>query len=397
MTGTRMTTARRAVAAIALTLVAPLVTLGAGSGAGAATVVATFPGVGYGYLATGANGSVWASNYESSTLTQISASGGQTTVSVDRAWGLTSDPQGNAYVDDYSAGGIYIVTPAESVSTFATGWSGAYGMAYGPDGDLYVSYADGTIYRIAPGGSYTTFATNAGGLGLAFDHSGNLYSSAGSTIYEISRGGSVSTFATVSGASFYGLAVAPYSNVLVAADDSNGVVDEFSPSGSPTVVVSYTQLPGAYTEVGSVAFDSAGNLYVGEWESENVYKVSGVAAGGPPTNLAVTPGTQSLTATWSSAASGETFVCTLMFGYGDPSSFTQVVSSPSCTFSGLDPSTTYGISVAESFGSTAIGPSAIAFGQPIAPPSTITCVRKHKTRHITGVSPTCPAGWHRAH
>lgn len=51
------------------------------------------------------------------------------------------------------------------------------GLAFGPDGDLFVSSrAEGTIYRITPGGKVSQFAEGLGiATGIAFDRAGDLY------------------------------------------------------------------------------------------------------------------------------------------------------------------------------------------------------------------------------
>jgi sugar lactone lactonase YvrE len=51
------------------------------------------------------------------------------------------------------------------------------GLAFGPDGHLYVSSrAEGTVYRVSPAGVVSTFAEGLGiATGIAFDHEGALY------------------------------------------------------------------------------------------------------------------------------------------------------------------------------------------------------------------------------
>ncbi|HEV2427184.1 MAG TPA: OmpA family protein [Acidimicrobiales bacterium] len=69
---------------------------------------------------------------------------------------------------------------------------------------------------------------------------------------------------------------------------------------------------------------------------------------GPPRNLVLTPTTTTVTATWLAPTAGATptgYVCTLLYGFNEPSTFTATVTSPSCAFSGLAPSTDYGVQV----------------------------------------------------
>jgi sugar lactone lactonase YvrE len=64
------------------------------------------------------------------------------------------------------------------------------GLAIGPDGLLYASSrADGTIYRIAPNGAYSIYAEGMGvATGIAFDPEGNLFvGDRSGTIFKIAR------------------------------------------------------------------------------------------------------------------------------------------------------------------------------------------------------------------
>lgn len=65
----------------------------------------------------------------------------------------------------------------------------------------------------------------------------------------------------------------------------------------------------------------------------------------PVTNIYVTGGANSVTATWTPSAGATSYTCTLLYGFNSPSNFTWNVTSPTCTFNGLAPSTEYGVSV----------------------------------------------------
>ena len=58
-------------------------------------------------------------------------------------------------------------------------------------------------------------------------------------------------------------------------------------------------------------------------------------------------------ATWSPVSNATSYSCVLMFGFGNPSSFTYTTTGLSCTFSGLTPGSSFGIQV------SAIGPSGV--------------------------------------
>src|SRR4051812_10312662 len=112
--------------------------------------------------------------------------------------GLTSDYQGNLYAPGRAAAGVacpvYQVPldnptlrvvgniPAPSATTACA----PSGLAFGPDGQLYVRQSAGNIYRSTPNATTpptaTVFASNVpGNNGLAFDWNGNLWTGDGTT------------------------------------------------------------------------------------------------------------------------------------------------------------------------------------------------------------------------
>lgn len=69
------------------------------------------------------------------------------------------------------------VSPDGRSTPFVTGIMNATGLAFNPDGDLFVtSRAEGTVYRVDPAGEFTTYAEGMGvATGAAFDAEGNLF------------------------------------------------------------------------------------------------------------------------------------------------------------------------------------------------------------------------------
>ncbi len=110
---------------------------------------------------------------------------------------------------------------------------------------------------------------------------------------------------------------------------------------------------------------------------------------GRVSDLALSRTVTTLTATWQAGGSSAPFVCTLLYGYHDPSNFTVRTTGTQCSFYDLSPGISYGVAVA---GDAGAGPSLSAFAGPVR--STITCRLGTHVRHITAVNPHCPARWH---
>ena len=76
------------------------------------------------------------------------------------AFGLAdATGQANLFASSRSEGAIYRITPAGAVSTFTEGMGIATGIAFDPDGNLYVGDRSGTIFKLSPTGEIFVFAT----------------------------------------------------------------------------------------------------------------------------------------------------------------------------------------------------------------------------------------------
>jgi sugar lactone lactonase YvrE len=105
--------------------------------------------------------------------------------------GMTNDADGNLYVPARAASGdcpvyrVPMTNPVRTIVGTIPGPCSPSGLAFGPDGRLYVTQTD-RIYRFTPNATTpptaTVFATGVPGTnGLAFDWNGNLWTGDGTT------------------------------------------------------------------------------------------------------------------------------------------------------------------------------------------------------------------------
>jgi sugar lactone lactonase YvrE len=135
---------------------------------------------------------------------------------------MVFDSSGNLFLSDYGQSRVLKVTPAGTVSTFAT-IAAPHGIVIDPSGNLYVNeYFNQTVDEITPTGVVSVVATNVGPVGqravsLARDVSGNLYVSTltSSVITRVTPAGAKSTFATGTGGNA-GMTLGPDGNWYVS-------------------------------------------------------------------------------------------------------------------------------------------------------------------------------------
>ncbi|HZD94160.1 MAG TPA: gluconolaconase, partial [Candidatus Sulfotelmatobacter sp.] len=178
------------------------------------------------------------------------------------------DHDGNIYVT-YSGGrgqkvpvAIYKIDANYNVKPFLSELMNATGMAFDPQGQLYVSSRyDGTVYRVAPNGTMTTYAEGLGvATGIAFDHQGNLYvGDRSGTIWRIAPDRQIFVFATLEpSVAAYHLAFSPEGILYVAGPTTSSFDAVYSVDPHGTVAVFYRGLGRPQ----GLAFDAQGNLYV---------------------------------------------------------------------------------------------------------------------------------------
>ena len=187
-------------------------------------------------------------------------------LSVEKA----SSAPGDLYVSEPAAGAVSRFAPDGTKTTFVSGLDNPAGLAFDQSGNLFVTVGvqPGSIIKLAPNGEMTVFATDLNWPGaLAFDGAGNLFltentGDVGSVskftpdgTKTIVNGGGVDT----EGGNPGGLAFSSASNLFVALlagpFNFNGGIVWFAPDGTGHIF-SYDGGPG-------MAFDKAGNLYIG--------------------------------------------------------------------------------------------------------------------------------------
>jgi sugar lactone lactonase YvrE len=178
------------------------------------------------------------------------------------------DGDGNIYVT-YSGGrgqkvpvAIYKIDTNYNVKPFLPELMNATGLAFDPQGQLYVSSRyDGTVYRVSPSGSLSTYAEGMGvATGIAFDKQGNLYvGDRSGTIWRIAPDRQIFVFATLEpSVAAYHLAFAPDGTLYVTGPTTSSFDAVYAVDPHGTVSVFYRGLGRPQ----GLAFDAAGNLYV---------------------------------------------------------------------------------------------------------------------------------------
>jgi hypothetical protein len=194
--------------------------------------------------------------------------------------GLAFGPDGYLYVSSRHEGRLYQVDAQGTVSPFTEGLGIATGLAFDTQGRLYVGDRRGTVYQVGPAGEARVLAKLGPGVAsyhLAFDNADRLYvsyptPSGDDRVYRIDPSGEIHTIARGLGRA-QGLAFDIEHNLYVVAYvEGRGGVVKITPAGDVQHVIAGVNLVG-------LAFGLEGELLLADHSA--LYKLALGVSGRP--------------------------------------------------------------------------------------------------------------------
>ena len=192
---------------------------------------------------------------------------------LDSPAGLAFDHAGNLFVVESASGSVVKFTPDGTKSIFASGLAEPLALAFDGAGNLYVTESigdTGSISKFTSAGVKSAFAPGSNLRGLVFDLSGNLFASSlgptdlGGTITKYNLDGTGGVFAVAAGPA---MAISSSGN-LFAGDRPNmsAGIAVFSSDGGRASFTTLVSVPTA------LAFDSASHLFVSNANTGRIFE-----------------------------------------------------------------------------------------------------------------------------